>query len=335
MNPTNSEIFPTAVIADSPERRSLSSADSSPLHTLTEADFIHHGPYEESSDVSPSIQTSHWKDVWIRYQTNRPALCGLLILFVLFSLAVVGPFISSHSYFHTDLERANLPPSSTYWFGTDDLGRDIFTRTWYGARISLSIGIMAALIDACIGVLWGSIAAFAGGVVDTCMMRLADVLYGLPYLMVVILLLVVMEPGIIPILIAMTLVGWITMARIVRAQILQIKQQEYVLAARALGASSTRILFKHLIPNAMAPILVTMTLTIPLAIFVEAFLSFLGLGIQAPMASWGTMANEGLPAFQFYPWRLFFPALFICLTMLAFNLGGDGLRDALDPRLKK
>jgi oligopeptide transport system permease protein len=167
------------------------------------------------------------------------------------------------------------------------------------------------------------------------MMRIADVLYGLPYLLVVIMLMVVMGSGLIPIIIAMTITGWINMARIVRGQVLQLKEQEFVMAAEVLGASFSRILLKHLLPNAMGPIIVTMTLTVPTAIFTEAFLSFLGLGVQAPVASWGTMASEGLPALRYYPWRLFFPAAFISITMLAFNLVGDGLRDALDPRQRK
>jgi len=167
------------------------------------------------------------------------------------------------------------------------------------------------------------------------MMRIADVLYGLPYLLTVIMLMVVMGSGLVPIIVALTIIGWITMARIVRGQILQLKRLEYVQAAIALGASPRRILLKHLIPNAIAPILVTMTLTVPSAIFVEAFLSFLGLGVQAPVASWGTMAADGLPAMRYYPWRLFFPATFISLAMFAFNLVGDGLRDALDPKLRQ
>lgn len=297
--------------------------------------FEHHGPYTESADavVGPSI--SFWQDVWRRFKLNLPATMGLFVLGILFIFAIIGPYLSGYTYYDTDLALKNHPPSARFWFGSDDLGRDVFTRTWYGARISLFVGITAAVVDLIIGVLWGSIAAFSGKWVDEIMMRFADVLYGLPYLLVVIMLMVVMGSGLIPIIVAMTIIGWITMARIVRGQILQIKRLEYVLAAQALGAGFSRILFKHLIPNAMGPIIVTMTLTIPSAIFVEAFLSFLGLGVQAPMASWGTMASEGLSAMKYYPWRLFFPAFFISLTMLAFNLVGDGLRDALDPRLRK
>lgn len=260
---------------------------------------------------------------------KKLALFGLFLLSLILIMAIFGPAISGHNYDETHLELKNQGPSLKFWFGTDDLGRDLFTRIWYGARISLFVGVAAALIDLCIGVLWGGIAAYAGGKVDEAMMRLADILYTLPYLLVVIALMVVLGPGLWSILIAITLIGWITMARIVRGQFLQIKQQEYVLAAMALGATRRRIFFRHLLPNALGPIIVTLTLTIPSAIFVEAFLSFLGLGIQAPIASWGTMANEALPALNYYPWRLFFPALFISLTMLSFNLIGDGLNETL------
>ncbi len=299
------------------------------------ADFTQHGPYWEEAETLHAPLISFWGNVWKRFKSNHTAFAGLIFLVLLLIMAVIGPHLSGYTYYDTDLANKNQPPSSEYWFGSDDLGRDVFTRVWYGARISLCVGITAAVVDVIIGVLWGSIAAFAGGMTDEIMMRIADILYSLPYLLVVILLMVVMGSGLIPIIIAMTIIGWITMARIVRGQILQLKQLEYILAAEAMGASFGRILFKHLIPNAMGPIIVTMTLTVPSAIFTEAFLSFLGLGVQAPMASWGTMASEGLSALRYYPWRLFFPAFFISVTMLAFNLIGDGLRDALDPRLRK
>lgn len=262
-------------------------------------------------------------------------MTGLLTLILLVFFAIFAPLLSSHAYYATNLALKNHSPSSQFWFGTDDLGRDIFSRTACGARISLFVGISAALIDLALGVLWGGVAALSGGKVDNFLMRVADILYALPYLLVVIMLMVVMGSGLFPILIALTITGWIGMARIVRGQLLQLKEQEYIQAAIALGAGNRRILFKHLIPNAMGPIIVTVTITIPIAIFTEAFLSFLGLGVQAPIASWGTMASDSLPAMRYYPWRLFFPALFISVTMLAFNLVGDGLRDAFDPKLRK
>jgi oligopeptide transport system permease protein len=295
-------------------------------------------PLTKDSSTSEQIgrpAVSFGQDVWRRFCTHKVALAGLTTLILLAIMATVGPWISNHTYYETHLEQKNLPPSSEHWFGTDDLGRDMFTRVWYGARISLFVGITAAIIDMLLGVVWGGIAAFSGGRTDEVMMRIADILYGIPYLLVVVLLMVVMGSGLIPIIIAMTIIGWINMARIVRGQILQLKEQEFVLAARTLGAGFNRILFRHLIPNCMGPIIITMTLTVPSAIFVEAFLSFLGLGVQAPIASWGTMASEGLPAMKYFPWRLFFPAAFISITMLAFNLVGDGLRDSLDPRLRK
>jgi oligopeptide transport system permease protein len=278
---------------------------------------------------------SFWLDGWHRLRKNPLALFGLITLAILLFMAVVGPWISDHTYYTTQLALKNEPPSLKFWFGTDELGRDLFTRCWWGARISLFVGISASLIDLIIGVLFGAIAGLSGGKTEEWMMRLADILYTIPYLLVVILLMVIIGPGIFTIILALTITGWINMARIVRSQILQIKQQDYVRAAYALGASRRRILLRHLIPNAMGPIIVTLTLTIPSAIFAEAFLSFLGLGVQAPIASWGTMANDGLPALRYYPWRLFFPAAFISLTMLSLNLLGDGLRDAFDPRLRR
>jgi oligopeptide transport system permease protein len=288
---------------------------------------------EESTIYAPSI--SYWQDAWGRLKRNKLAMFGLASLFLLVVMAILGPAISNYTYYETQLSLKNEPPSRAFWFGTDELGRDLFTRCWWGARISLFVGITASLVDLVIGVLYGAIAGMLGGRMEEWMMRFADVLYTIPYLLVVILLMVIIGPGIATIIIALTITGWINMARIVRSQILQIKQQDYVKAAFALGASRRRILLRHLIPNAMGPIIVTLTLTIPTAIFAEAFLSFLGLGVQAPIASWGTMANDGLPALRYYPWRLFFPAAFISLTMLSFNLLGDGLRDAFDPRLRK
>ena len=249
-------------------------------------------------------------NAWQRFKQNRLGISGLGILMAILTFTLIGPFLSGYTYDAVQLALKNQPPSSQFWFGTDDLGRDLFTRVWYGARISLCVGLIAACIDLLIGLLWGGIAGFFGGKVDELMMRCADILYALPYLLIVILLTVVWGSGFTSVIISITLIGWITMARIVRGQVLLLKEMDYVLAAKALGASSGRILFKHLLPNASGPIVVTLTLTIPSAIFAEAFLSFMGLGIQAPMASWGTMANEGLPALAFYPLASFFSSLF-------------------------
>lgn len=265
---------------------------------------------------------------WRAFKKNPLNLLGVVLLLLILALSIFAPFLSGYSYDAIHLSLKNQQPSEAFWFGTDELGRDLFTRIWLGARLSLFVGISAALIDLCIGMLWGGIAAYAGGWVDELMMRIADLLYSIPYLLVVILFAVALGSGVFAILIALTAIGWIQMARLVRGQILQLKEMEFVMAARALGASPSRILFKHLLPNAAGSILVMLTLTIPSAIFSEAFLSFLGLGVQAPMASLGTMASEGLPALAYYPWRLFFPAGLISLTLLAFNLLGEGLNDA-------
>ena len=288
---------------------------------------------EETTVFAPAM--SYWQDSWRRLKQNKLAMAGLATLLILLIMAILGPYISHYTYYQTQLQLKNEPPNSTFWFGTDELGRDLFTRCWWGARISFFVGITASLVDLIIGVLFGATAALLGGKAEEWMMRFADVLYAIPYLLVVILLMVIMGSGIATIIVALTITGWINMARIVRSQILQIKQLDFVKAAFALGASRRRVLLQHLIPNAMGPIIVTLTLTIPAAIFAEAFLSFLGLGVQAPIASWGTMANDGLSALRYYPWRLFFPAVFISLTMFSFNLLGDGLRDAFDPRLRR
>ncbi|WP_312095495.1 ABC transporter permease [Niallia sp.] len=288
----------------------------------------------ESEKISKA-SLSFWKDVFTRFKKNKLAVFGLVILILLIIMAFVGPLLTPYNYYENDLSKTNQPPSAEHFFGTDELGRDMFERIWYGAKISLFIGIAAAFIDLVIGVIWGGIAGYKGGKTDEAMMRIADVLYGIPYLLLVILLMVVLGQGIWTMILAMSITGWINMARMVRGQVLSLKSQEYILASRTLGAGVSRIMSKHLVPNAMGPILVTLTLTVPNAIFTEAFLSYLGLGLTPPLASWGTMANDGIGAMQYYPWRLFFPAMFICLTIFAFNVIGDGIRDALDPRLRK
>ena len=225
--------------------------------------------------------------------------------------------------------------NKTYWFGSDSLGRDLYIRVIYGARISLLIALVATIVNFVIGVLYGGVAGYKGGKTDNIMMRIVDVIATVPLLLYVIMLMVIFEPGLKTIMIAIGTVYWVNMARLVRGQILSIKEQEFVLAARTLGASSWRILVRHLIPNAMGPIIVSLAMLIPGAIFTEAFLSFIGLGVNAPMASWGTLANDAVAGLRTYPYQLFFPALFISITVLAFNFLGDGLRDALDPRLRK
>ncbi|MED1579506.1 oligopeptide ABC transporter permease OppC [Bacillus amyloliquefaciens] len=289
------------------------------------------GDAEKISKKSLSL----WKDAMLRFRSNKLAMVGFILIVLIILMAIFAPVFSRYDYATTNLLNADKAPSKDHWFGTDDLGRDIFVRTWVGARISIFIGVAAAVLDLLIGVIWGSISGFRGGRTDEVMMRIADILWAVPSLLMVILLMVVLPKGLLTIIVAMTITGWINMARIVRGQVLQLKNQEYVLASQTLGAKTDRLLFKHIVPNAMGSILVTMTLTVPTAIFTEAFLSYLGLGVPAPLASWGTMASDGLPALTYYPWRLFFPAGFICLAMFGFNVVGDGLRDALDPKLRK
>ncbi|MEG6586698.1 ABC transporter permease [Dendrosporobacter sp. 1207_IL3150] len=288
-----------------------------------------------TTDVMGMSMASISPSPWHRLKQNKLAMLGLFTIIIIVIIAIVGPWLSPISYSDQNLMQANRPPSSDHWFGTDNLGRDLFIRVLYGARISLAIGIVASLLNLTIGVIYGGIAGFFGGRTDRIMMNIIDILYGIPVLLYVILLMVVLKPGLTNIFIALGIAYWLGMARIVRGQILSLKEQEYVLAARTLGASNWRILFRHLLPNSMGPIIITMTLAIPEAIFAEAFLSFIGLGVAAPMASWGVLASEGVTSLRSYPFQLFFPALAISVTMLAFNFLGDGLRDALDPRVRR
>ncbi len=289
--------------------------------------IVHH------NDLHPS--QGYWQDAWVRLQKNKLAMLGLIIIFCISLLSALGPLFSPYTYSDQQLELVNQPPSAAHWFGTDSLGRDLFTRILYGARISLSIGIVASLINLTIGVFYGGVAGYLGGRIENIMMRIVDILYGIPLLLYVILLMVLLQPGLTSIFLALGLVYWLQMARIVRGQILSLKEQDYVLAARLNGASTLRIVFRHLIPNSIGPIIVTLTLSIPEAIFTEAFLSFIGLGVSAPMASWGVLASEGVNSLRSYPFQLFYPALAISIVMLSFNFLGDGLRDALDPRMRK
>lgn len=293
-------------------------------------------PLEMVKDIKaaapmPSLRAAGWA----RLKSNKMAMIGLGIIIFMIILAIVGPSFSPYTYADQDLNAVNQSPSSEHWFGTDALGRDLFVRVLYGARISLAIGFVASLINLFIGVVYGGIAGLLGGRVDRIMMNIVDILYAIPLILYVILLMVLMEPGLTNIFIALGIAYWLNMARIVRGQILSLKQQEYILAAKAIGASHWRILCHHLLPNCIGPTIVAMTLSIPEAIFTEAFLSFIGLGVSAPMASWGVLASEGITSLRAYPFQLLFPAAAISLTMLGFNFFGDGLRDALDPRAQK
>lgn len=292
---------------------------------------------KEEKDADKIVRPSmtYWQDVWRRLKKNKVAMGSLIFLVLLGISVLIIPSIYPISYSDQNLMEANLPPSAAHIFGTDKLGRDLFIRVVYGARISLTVGIVASIINFVVGVVYGGVSGYAGGRVDNFMMRIVDIIYTVPLTLIVILLMVWLGQGMKSILVAIGTTYWIVMARIVRGQIFSLKEQEYVMAAKTLGASDARILFKHLVPNAMGPIIVTMTMSVPQAIFTEAFLSFIGLGVAAPMASWGVLCNDALETFTLYPWHLFFPALALSLTMLAFNFMGDGLRDALDPKMRK
>jgi oligopeptide transport system permease protein len=283
--------------------------------------------------------TTYWSDAIRRIRRNKLAVVGFWIIIALFVVAIVGPMVSPYTYEDQDLDNTFQSPTLRHPFGTDQLGRDQMTRVIYGSRISLAVGLVCAALNFLIGVTYGGISAYFGGRVDDIMMRIVDILYGIPTLIIVILLTVLFkDKGVSPLVnvfIAIGLTYWLPMARIVRGEILSLKEREFALAAKTIGAPNNRILFRHLIPNAMGPIIVTVTLEIPAAIFTEAFLSYIGLGVSAPVASWGVLASDGTQAIRSFPYLVLFPALAISLTMFAFNFLGDGLRDALDPRLRQ
>ena len=278
-------------------------------------------------------QSSLWADAWRRLLANKAAVAGGVILCILITLAIFAPWIAPHSYSYQNLELGAQPPSSTFFLGTDTLGRDLFSRILFGARVSLMVGFVATGVALVIGVSWGIVAGYFGGRVDSIMMRIVDVLYGLPFIIFIILLMVIFGRNIWLLFGAIGAVEWLTMARIVRGQVLTIKNQEYVLAAQAMGVSNFQMFRKHIFPNILGPIAVYATLTIPQVMLLEAFLSFLGLGIQPPMSSWGTLIRYGVESMEEYSWLLIYPGLTFTITLFALNFFGDGLRDALDPKI--
>jgi len=284
--------------------------------------------------LRPSM--TYWQDAWRRLKKNKVAMISLVLLGLIALMTIIGPMIGKFEYQATNNDMLNVKPNSTYWFGTDSLGRDLFSRIWVGGRISITIGLVGAIVDTVVGTIYGGIAGYLGGIADDIMMRILEILVSIPYLVLVILIRVLMDQGgMTPLIIAMTITGWCYMARLVRGQLLQIKEQEYVLAAKALGANASRVIAKHLVPNTLGVMIVAITFDIPGFIFAEAFLSFLGIGVQSPMTSWGALAAAGQQNLMFYAYQLIFPAVAISLTMLSFNLLGDGLRDALDPKLRQ
>lgn len=277
--------------------------------------------------------SSLWSDAWRRLLANKAAVAGGIILLILIFLAIFAPWIAPHSYSYQNLELGAQPPSGNFLLGTDTLGRDLFSRILYGARVSLLVGFVATGVALVIGVSWGIIAGYFGGRIDSVMMRIVDVLYGLPFIIFIILLMVIFGRNIWLLFGAIGAVEWLTMARIVRGQVLTIKNQEYVLAAQAMGVTNIQMFRKHIFPNILGPIAVYATLTIPQVMLLEAFLSFLGLGIQPPMSSWGTLIRYGVESMEEYSWLLIYPGLTFTITLFALNFFGDGLRDALDPKI--
>jgi len=276
--------------------------------------------------------SSLWSDAVSRLIKNKAAMVGAIILFVLILCAIFAPYIAPYSYSFQNLDLGASPPSSEHLLGTDILGRDLLSRILYGARISLMVGFVATGVALVIGVSWGIVAGYFGGRIDSIMMRIVDVLYGLPFIIFIILLMVIFGRNLWLLFGAIGAVEWLTMARIVRGQVMSLKNQEFVLAAKAMGVSNLTMFRRHLLPNILGPIAVYATLTIPQVMLLESFLSFLGLGIQPPMSSWGTLIKDGVESMEEFSWLLIYPGITFTITLFALNFFGDGLRDALDPK---
>lgn len=287
------------------------------------------------ADLLTRPSLSYWKDALRRFRANPIAVGATILLTVIVLLAIFAPIFSPYTYDQNNWAISNQNPTLEHPFGTDSLGRDLWVRCWEGARVSLTIGVLVALVNATIGILYGGLSGFIGGNTDNIMMRICEIIGAVPQMLWVTLLVIVLKPGFLPIIIALSATGWIGMARLFRGQVLSIKETEYVMASRCLGTGKFWIIFKHLVPNAISPILTSMAFAIPSAIFAEAFLSYIGLGLPLPLASWGNLSSNGANVFLIYPYQLLYPSLLICITMLCFTLIGDAMRDALDPRMRK
>ncbi len=305
------------------------------MENIDKSKFEHIGINAERSNIVVRPSMTYWQDAFRRFKNNKVALISALIILLIIIMSFIGPMMTKYTFDTNNLALVDQPPNADHWFGTDELGRDLWARFWRGTKISLSIGLVAAILDSILGVLIGGVAGYYGGKLDMFIMRFIDILNAIPNMIFIMLIMVAFGSGVLPIIISFAITGWIGMARLVRGQILQLKQQEFVLAAKTLGASSGRILFQHLIPNTLGIIIVNLTMRIPSAIFTEAFLSFIGLGVKPPESSWGQLAARGVSSILTSPYQLLIPSAFICITMLAFNLMGDGVRDALDPRMRK
>ncbi|WP_306252187.1 ABC transporter permease [Parvularcula sp. IMCC14364] len=294
------------------------------------------------ADKHPNVQSmqaaqavkgrSLWDDARARLFANKAAVASMVILFLIVMAAIVWPAVSPVKYNDINYSAYSVPPSAEYWMGTDTNGRDILVRTMMGARVSLAVGLIATMVSLVIGVLWGATAGFFGGTVDNVMMRIVDILYSLPFIFFVIILTVIFGTSLWIMFIAIGAIEWLTMARIVRGQTLSLKEKEFVEAARAIGVTPMTIVRRHIVPNLIGPVVIYVTLTIPYAILAESFLSFLGLGVQEPLTSWGVLIADGANGVEAAPWALLFPAGVMALTLFCFNFIGDGLRDALDPK---
>ncbi|WP_426443878.1 oligopeptide ABC transporter permease [Staphylococcus xylosus] len=328
------------------------------------SDFIRSNNDIEKEPEMQRESKNFWQDAWTQLKRNKLAVVGMIGLIFIVLLALIGPLLSSHDYAEQDVERRNLPAKipvldqisflpfdgegaqgvdaykeagfkENFWFGTDQLGRDLWSRTWQGAQVSLFIGVVAALLDIFIGVIYGAISGFFGGRIDNVMQRIIEVVASIPTLIVVILFVLIFEPSIWTIILAMAITGWIGMSRVVRGEFLKLKNQEFVLASKTLGASKFKLIFKHILPNTLGVIVVTSMFTVPNAIFFEAFLSFIGIGVPAPRTSLGSLVNEGRAMLLIHPHELFIPALVLSLLILFFYLFSDGLRDAFDPKMRR
>ncbi|ARD74007.1 peptide ABC transporter permease [Staphylococcus xylosus] len=328
------------------------------------SDFIRSNNDIEKEPEMQRESKNFWQDAWTQLKRNKLAVVGMIGLIFIVLLALIGPLLSSHDYAEQDVERRNLPAKipvldqisflpfdgegaqgvdaykeagvkENFWFGTDQLGRDLWSRTWQGAQVSLFIGVIAALLDIFIGVIYGAISGFFGGRIDNVMQRIIEVVASIPTLIVVILFVLIFEPSIWTIILAMAITGWIGMSRVVRGEFLKLKNQEFVLASKTLGASKFKLIFKNILPNTLGVIVVTSMFTVPNAIFFEAFLSFIGIGVPAPRTSLGSLVNEGRAMLLIHPHELFIPALVLSLLILFFYLFSDGLRDAFDPKMRR
>lgn len=279
-------------------------------------------------------QGSLWRDAWQKLARNRLALAGLCLLSFFVVVALLTPWLAPYGYAQQNLDLGASPPSAAHWLGTDIFGRDLLTQVMYGGRLSLAVGFLATAVALVVGVTWGAIAGYAGGRIDAAMMRMVDILYALPFMIFIVLLMVVFGRNLLLLFLAIGAVEWLTMARIMRSQVQGLKEQEFVEAAHSLGLSPFTIIARHIVPNALGPIIVYTTLTIPNVMLLEAFLSFLGLGVQPPETSWGLLISYGAESMEEYPWLLVFPGLALTLTLFSLNFLGDGLRDALDVRGK-